>query len=73
MGGCFLFNRPKIEIIDEISKGEKYDYLRPEGTITYSVDRANCIPLIEINFDLKLVGLKWEDITNSKLYVTLTI
>ena len=40
MGGCFLFNRPKIEMIDEISEGEKYDYLRPEGTITYSIDRT---------------------------------
>ena len=40
MGSCFPFNRPSIEIINEMPKGKQFDYLRPEGTITtYTVDR----------------------------------
>ena len=40
MGSCFSFNRPSIEIINEMPKGKQFDYLRPEGTITtYTVDR----------------------------------
>ena len=51
MGSCFSFNRPSIEIIDETPKGKQVGYLRPEGTITYTADRMNDVPEIEINFD----------------------
>ena len=44
-------NEPKIKIIDETPEAENLNYLRPEGTITYSIDRTYNIPLIEINFD----------------------
>lgn len=43
-------NAPKIEIIDETRKREKLNYLKPKGTITYSMDRANILP-IEIHLD----------------------
>ena len=53
MGCCYpSFNkRPKIKIIDEIPKGWEYDYLRPEGKITYSIDTIYDVPKIEIAFD----------------------
>ena len=40
MGCCIFFgnNKPRIEIIDQIPKGNEFDYLRPEGIITYSFD-----------------------------------
>ena len=50
MIGCFSWNSPKIEIIDETPKRENFNYSKPKGTITYSMDRANIL-LIEINFD----------------------
>ena len=51
MGCYFSCNEPRIEIIDETPKGGKFDYLRPKGTITYSINSTYNIPLIEINFD----------------------
>ena len=36
----------------ETSKGEHFNYLRPKGTITYSIDRTYNIPLIEVDFDV---------------------
>ena len=51
MGSCFSFNRPDIEIIDETPMGKQFDYLRPEGTITHTVNRMYDVPEIEINFD----------------------
>ena len=51
MGSCFSFNRSDIEIIDETPMGKQFDYLRPEGTITYTVNRMYDVPKIEINFD----------------------
>ena len=41
MGGCFSFNRPSVEIIDEMPKGKQFDYLRLEETIKNSVYRMH--------------------------------
>ena len=51
MGCCFSFNKPKINIIDETPEGKNFDYLRPKGTITYTIDRTYNVPLIQFNFD----------------------
>ena len=51
MGGCFSFNRPSVEIIDEMPKGKQFDYLRLEETIKNTAYRIHGIPEIEINFD----------------------
>ena len=51
MGCCFSFNKPKINIIDEAPEGKNFDYLRPKGTITYTIDRTYNVPLIQFNFD----------------------
>ena len=50
---CSFFNttKPKIKIIDETPKGSEFDYLRPEGKITYSTDSTYDVPKIEIAFD----------------------
>ena len=50
MGRCFS-KEPIVKIFDEIPKGEQYDYLRPEGTIVYSIDRTYNMPMIQIIFD----------------------
>ena len=31
--------------------GKEFDYLRPEGIITYTIDPKNNVPLNEINFE----------------------
>ena len=51
MGGCFSFNRPSVEIIDETPIGKQFDYLRSERRIIYTVDRMCDVPQTEINFD----------------------
>ena len=51
MGGCFSFNRPSIQIIDDMPKGKQFDYLRSKGKITYTVNRMYDVPEIEINFN----------------------
>ena len=51
MGCCFSSNEPKIKIIDVTPEGSSFDYLTPNGTITYSIDRTYNIPLIELDFD----------------------
>ena len=51
MGCCFACNEPRIEIIDETPEGKDFDYLKPKGTIIYSIDSTYNIPLIQINFD----------------------
>ena len=40
-----------MNIIDETPEGKNFYYLRPKGTITYTVDRTYNVPLIELNFD----------------------
>ena len=47
MESCFSSNEPKIKIIGVTSEGSSFDYLRPNGTITYSIDRTYNTPLIE--------------------------
>ena len=32
-------------------KGKQFDHLRPEGVITYTVDRMYDVPEVKINFD----------------------
>ena len=52
LGSCFSFlNKPTVEIIDEAPKGKQFDHLRPEGVITYTVDRMYDVPEVKINFD----------------------
>ena len=53
MGCCFSSNnkKPKIVIIDETAKGQEYEYLRPEGKITYRIDTTYDVPKIKIAFD----------------------
>ena len=48
---CCFSKEPRVKIVDEIPKVERYDYLRPEGTIVYSIDRTYNIPMIQIIFD----------------------
>ena len=50
MGCCFSSNEPKIKIIDVTPEGSSFDYSRPNGTITYLIDRTYNIPLIELDF-----------------------
>ena len=53
MGCCYSFfdKKPKIKIIDETPKGREFNYLRPEGTITYSTDTTYDVPRVDIAFD----------------------
>ena len=51
MGCCLSCNEPRIKIIDKMPEGENFDYLRPKGIITYTIDRTYDIPLIELYFD----------------------
>ena len=51
MGGCFSCNKPNIEIIDYTPRGKRFDYLRANGTISYTIDRMYDVPEIETNFD----------------------
>ena len=51
MGCCFSSYKPRIKILDETTEGKNFDYLRPEGTITYTIDRTYNIHLNEIQFD----------------------
>ena len=41
----------KIKILDCTPPGDDFDYLRPHGTITLSIDRKYNIPLVDIRFD----------------------
>lgn len=54
MGCCLLrFNKnvSNIEVADYIPQGSNFDYLRPRGTITVSLDRKWNIPLNDIDFE----------------------
>ena len=48
---CCFSKEPRVTIFDDIPKGERFDYLRPEGTRVYSIDRTYNIPMIQIIFD----------------------
>ena len=54
--GCFFSkctrsDGPKIKIVDLTPPGAEFDYLRPNGTISFSVNRKYNIPVVEINFE----------------------
>ena len=54
--GCFFSkctrsDESKIEIVDLTPPGAEFDYLRPNGTISFSFDRKYNIPVVEINFE----------------------
>ena len=54
--GCFFSkctrsDESKIEIVDLTPPGAEFDYLRPNGAISFSVDRKYNIPVLEINFE----------------------
>ena len=51
MGNCFSSSDSNIKIIDQTTPHERFDFLRPEGTITYTIDRMYEIPKIKINFN----------------------
>ena len=40
---------PKIKIIDCTPPGAAFNYLRPKGTISFSVDRKYNIPVVDIS------------------------
>lgn len=44
-------SRPNAEIIDETPEGQQFDYFRPEGIITYTIDRMFDVFEVEINFN----------------------
>ena len=54
--GCFFSkctrsDKSKIKIIDLTPSSTEFDYLRPSGTITFSVDEKYSIPILEIDFE----------------------
>ena len=59
MSGCYSCNKPNVEIIDETPKGKQFDFLRPNRTITYTVERIYDAPEIEINFDCWYKASVW--------------
>ena len=59
MGGCFSFNRSNVEIVNYTPKGKLFGYLRPNGTITHTIDRTYDVSEIEINLDGWYKGSFW--------------
>ena len=51
MGCFFSMNKPNIKVFDLTPPGDDFNYLRPEGTITLSIDRKYQVSLIDIRFD----------------------
>ena len=51
--GCFFSRniKPNIKIFDLTLTSDDSNYLRPEGTITLSIDRKYQVSLIDIRFD----------------------
>lgn len=47
MSSCFS-SEPNIEVIDETPEGRQFNFLRPEGTITYEINPMYDIPEIEL-------------------------
>ena len=41
----------KIKIIDSTPPGAAFNYLRPKGTISFSVDRKYKLPIFDISFE----------------------
>ena len=51
MDCLFSRNVPKIKILDLTPPGDDFDNLKPQGAITFSIDRKYNVPLINIRFD----------------------
>ena len=51
MGCCFSLNELRIKIIDLTAPCENYSYLRPKGTITFTVDRKYNVILVDTQLD----------------------
>ena len=50
--GCFFSNsEPKTKLFDLAPPGDDFEYLRPQGTITFSIDRKYNVILVDIRFD----------------------
>ena len=51
--GCLLSknDEPKIQVFDCTRPGDDFDYLKPQGKITLSIDRKYNIPIVDIRFD----------------------
>ena len=50
--GCFISrDEPKITIFDLTPPGNDFDYLRPQGTTTLSIDRTCNVPPTDTRFD----------------------
>ena len=51
--GCFFSrnDEPKIRIFDCTPPGDDFNYFRPQGTMTLSIDRKYNIPLVDIRCD----------------------
>ena len=48
---CNRSDKSKIKIIDLTPSSAEFDYLRPSGTITFSIDEKYNIPILEIDFE----------------------
>ena len=46
-----ISEEPKIKIIDRTPPCAAFNYLRPKGTISFSVDRKYNIPVVDISFE----------------------
>ena len=51
MGNVFLQVTQNIKITKQAPPDERFDFLRPEGITTYTIDRMYEIPKIKINFN----------------------
>ena len=48
---CTRNDESKIEIVDLTPPSAEFDCLRPNGTISFSVDRKYSIPIVNIKFE----------------------
>ena len=51
MSSCFS-SEPNIEVIDETPEGRQFNFLRPEGTITYEIN-----PMYDPMYDIPEIEL----------------
>ena len=48
---CFSLKEPWIKIFNQTPPDEKFNYLRPEGVINFTINRKYNVSLIEIQFE----------------------
>ena len=48
---CLKSDEQKITIYDYTIPGDDFEYLRPQGAITLSIDRKCNIPIVDITLD----------------------